>query len=115
LRPSRISPVATVSWIPTSNASRRTIDAARTSTCCAGSNALTPQRRYEALVVLHRYCDGRWFPCPRPHSIAGHSPVQWADAPLSVHEVECFRDVPFDNSQHLFPLREVTFKETKGT
>jgi len=44
-----------------------TIHAAHTSTCCADSNALTPQRHYEALVVPHRYCDGRCFPCPRPH------------------------------------------------
>jgi len=32
---------------------RLTIHAAHTTTCCADSNALTPRRRYEALVVLH--------------------------------------------------------------
>jgi len=67
-----------------------TVRAARTATCWARSNVLTTRHRYESLVVLHRYCDGRCFPCPRPHSSDGQSPVQWADIPLSVHEVECF-------------------------
>lgn len=67
-----------------------TVRAAHTSTCCADSNALTPQRHYEALVVPRRYCDGGCFPCPRLHSSDTQSPVQWADIPLSVHEVECF-------------------------
>ena len=91
------------------------VGAARTSTCWDGSNILTPRRRYEPLVVLHRYCDGRSFPCPRPPSSDGRPPLQRADLPLSVHEVECLRDVPCDNSHHLVPLREVTLKETQRT
>jgi len=91
------------------------VGAARTSTCWDGSNILTPRRRYEPLVVLHRYCDGRCIPCLRPPSSDGRPPVQWADIPLSVHEVECLRDVPFNNSHHLVSLREVAFKETQGT
>ena len=115
MRPYRVSAVATVSCIPTSNASPRTIPTASTAMCGAGSNVLTPRRRYEPLVILHRYCDGQYFPGPMPHPSDGQSPVQGADLPLSVHEVERLRDVPCDDSHHLVPLGEVAIKETQGT